>query len=108
MVVEAVGLPATFTQAIDIVCFCGRVVYIGYCKAPVAYDTKFFNLKELDIMGSRNALRGDFHAVIRWLEARPNPPDDLITKVFPFEQAAEALPYWVRERAATLKIVVER
>lgn len=108
VVVEAVGLPATFTQAIDLVCYSGRVVYIGYSKAPVSYETRFFNLKELDIMGSRNALRSDFDAVIRWLEARPNPPDDLITKVFPFEQAAEALPYWVRERAATLKIVVER
>ena len=64
VVIEAVGAPATFTQAIDIVCFCGRVVYIGYCKAPVAYDTKFFNLKELDIMGSRYATAEDFRAVI--------------------------------------------
>ncbi|RYI12526.1 MAG: sorbitol dehydrogenase, partial [Acetobacteraceae bacterium] len=35
VVIEAVGLPATFTQAIDLVCFSGRVVYIGYSKAPV-------------------------------------------------------------------------
>jgi threonine dehydrogenase-like Zn-dependent dehydrogenase len=108
VVIEAVGLPATFTQAIDIVCFCGRVVYIGYCKAPVAYDTKFFNLKELDIMGSRNATAEDFCAVIAYLEGRDRAPDDLISKVFPFSDAEQALPHWVKERASTLKIVIER
>ena len=107
VVIEAVGLPATFTQAIDLACYGGRVVYIGYSKAPVAYETRFFNLKELDIMGSRNALRSDFDAVIRWLEGRNTPPDDLITRIFPFADAAAALPTWVRDRATTLKFLVE-
>ena len=108
VVVEAVGLPATFTQAIDLVCFCGRVVYIGYCKAPVSYDTKFFNLKELDIMGSRNATADDFRAVIAYLEKPARAPDELISKVFAFGDAEQALPYWVKERASTLKIIIER
>lgn len=108
VVIEAVGAPATFTQAIDIVCFCGRVVYIGYCKAPVAYDTKFFNLKELDILGSRNATAEDFRAVVAYLEGLDHAPDDLITKVFKFEDAAEALPHWAANRAETLKVVIER
>jgi 2-desacetyl-2-hydroxyethyl bacteriochlorophyllide A dehydrogenase len=108
VVVEAVGLPVTFTQAIDLACFTGRVVYIGYSKAPVTYETRFFNLKELDILGSRNALRSDFDAVISWMEARETPPDDLITRVFPFPDSALALPTWVQERATTLKFLIER
>jgi 2-desacetyl-2-hydroxyethyl bacteriochlorophyllide A dehydrogenase len=108
VVIEAVGLPATFTQSIDLACFSGRVVYIGYSKAPVSYETRFFNLKELDILGSRNALRADFEAVIAWMEALPQPPDDLITRIFPFAEAAQALPTWVRERASTLKFLIER
>lgn len=104
---EAVGLPQTFTQAIDLACFAGRVVYIGYSKAPVTYDTKFFNLKELDIMGSRNATMADFEAVIRHLETIGDAADALITKVFAFEDAEQALPYWDANRNA-LKIVVER
>ena len=108
VVVEAVGLPATFTQAIDLVCFAGRVVYIGYSKAPVSYETRFFNLKELDILGSRNALRSDFDAVIAWMEARETPLDVLITRIFPFAEATDALPTWVRERATTLKFLIER
>lgn len=108
VVIEAVGLPATFTQAIDLACFTGRVVYIGYSKAPVSYETRFFNLKELDILGSRNALRSDFDAVISWMEACTTPPDDLITRVFTFADAAHALPTWVQERATTLKFLIER
>ena len=104
---EAVGLPATFTQAIDLACFGGRVVYVGYSKAPVTYQTQFFNLKELDIMGSRNALMRDFQNVISHLEKIGDQADALISKVFPFEEAENALPYWDSHRNA-LKIVIER
>jgi threonine dehydrogenase-like Zn-dependent dehydrogenase len=104
---EAVGLPATFTQAIDLACFGGRVVYVGYSKAPVTYQTQFFNLKELDIMGSRNALMRDFQNVISHLEEIGDKADALISKVFPFEEAEKALPYWDSHRNA-LKIVIER
>lgn len=104
---EAVGLPQTFTQAVDLACFAGRVVYIGYSKAPVTYETKFFNLKELDIMGSRNAIMDDFLAVIRHLEAIGDAADALISKVFAFDDAEQALPYWDQNRNA-LKVVIER
>jgi threonine dehydrogenase-like Zn-dependent dehydrogenase len=104
---EAVGLPATFTQAIDLACFGGRVVYVGYSKAPVTYQTQFFNLKELDIMGSRNALMADFLAVVSHLEAIGDKASRLISKVIDFEDAESALPYWDANRNA-LKVVIER
>ncbi len=104
--VEAVGLPETFVQAIDLACFAGRVVYIGYSKAPVTYDTKFFNLKELDIMGSRNATMEDFSAVIAHLEKIGDTADLLISKTFPFDEAEAAFPYW-RASPDALKIVIE-
>lgn len=107
VVIEAVGLPLTFTQAIDFACFAGRVVYVGYAKEPVSYKTQFFNLKELDIMGSRNATADDFRTVIAYLEGRSQSPDDLITKVFAFADAAQALPFWAAERDSTVKILIE-
>ncbi|NKC04639.1 zinc-binding alcohol dehydrogenase family protein [Brucella haematophila] len=104
---EAVGLPITFTQAVDLACFAGRVVYVGYSKAPVTYQTQFFNLKELDIMGSRNATLTDFEAVVAHLEKLGADADKLISKVFPFDEAEQALPYWDGDRNV-LKIVIER
>ena len=70
VVIEAVGMPETFRAAVEEVAFTGRVVYIGYAKEPVAYETRLFVQQELDIMGSRNALPADFRRVIRMLEAR--------------------------------------
>jgi threonine dehydrogenase-like Zn-dependent dehydrogenase len=104
---EAVGLPATFTQAIELACYGGRVVYVGYSKAPVTYQTQFFNLKELDIMGSRNATMQDFVAVIRHLETIGDRADALISKIIAFDEAESALPYWDSHRNA-LKIIIER
>lgn len=104
---EAVGLPITFTQAVDLAGFAGRVVYVGYSKSPVTYQTQFFNLKELDIMGSRNATLTDFEAVIAHLEKLGSDADLLISKVFPFEEAGQALPYWDGDRNV-LKIIIER
>jgi threonine dehydrogenase-like Zn-dependent dehydrogenase len=107
VVVEAVGSPATFVQAVDMAAFSGRVVYIGYSKAPVTYDTKYFNLKELDILGSRNALPEDFEAAISYIEEKGALVDDFISRIFPFDQATNALPYWKSNREDVLKILVE-
>jgi len=104
---EAVGLPITFTQAVDLAGFAGRVVYVGYSKSPVTYQTQFFNLKELDIMGSRNATLTDFEAVITHLEKLGSNADQLISKIFPFDEAEQALPFWDGDRNV-LKIIIER
>ncbi|HRK23625.1 MAG TPA: zinc-binding alcohol dehydrogenase family protein [Beijerinckiaceae bacterium] len=103
---EAVGLPATFTQAIDLACFAGRIVYVGYAKAPVSYQTQMFNLKELNIMGSRNATRADFEAVIAHLATIGSAADRLISRIIPFAEAESALPYWSQNRDV-VKIIIE-
>lgn len=107
VVIEAVGLPETFRSAIDIAPFSGRVVYVGYAKAEVSYDTTLFNLKELDICGSRNATRADFEAVIAYLEAHPQVADKLISKVFSWPEADQALDYWNANRNETFKILID-
>ncbi len=107
VVIEAVGLPETFRTAIDLTCFAGRVVYVGYAKSEVSYNTSLFNLKELDIMGSRNATRTDFEAVIAFLEANPNLSENLVSRVFPWAQADQAFGYWDANRQDTFKIMID-
>ncbi len=94
VMIEAVGLPATFKACVEEICFAGRVVYIGYAKAPVAYETKFFVMKELDIRGSRNAMPEDFEAVIAHLESGVFPTDEVITKTVSLQAAPAALTAW--------------
>ncbi len=107
VVIEAVGLPATFRAAVDEVCFAGRVVYIGYAKEAVSYETKYFVMKELDIRGSRNATRQNFADVIQVLESGRYPVAETITRCVPFAEAGAALAAWAADPGRVTKIHVE-
>jgi 2-desacetyl-2-hydroxyethyl bacteriochlorophyllide A dehydrogenase len=107
VVIEAIGLPQTFRAAVEEVAFTGRVVYIGYAKEPVAYETRLFVQKELDILGSRNALPEDFRDVIRMLEAKRFPVDEAVTHMVPMDQAPKILDAWSAEPARYGKIMIE-
>jgi threonine dehydrogenase-like Zn-dependent dehydrogenase len=107
VVIEAIGLPLTFRAAVDEVAFTGRVVYIGYAKEMVSYETRLFVQKELDILGSRNALPEDFRQVIRMLEAGRFPVKDAISLVVPPEDAAKALADWSAHPGKYTKIMVD-
>jgi threonine dehydrogenase-like Zn-dependent dehydrogenase len=104
--IEAVGLPQTYRLAVDAASYAGRVVYVGYAKEEVCYDTTHFVRKELDIRGSRNALRV-FPAVIKMLEVRQQPFEALISKVYPLEQTAQALQDWDANPGAFTKILID-
>jgi threonine dehydrogenase-like Zn-dependent dehydrogenase len=105
--IEAVGLPQTFRAAVEETSYAGRVVYIGYSKQPVEYDTKHFILRELDILGSRNALPEDFRAVMAFLEKGTLPVEEVVTRVVPFAEAGDALAAWSANPSSVTKIHVE-
>lgn len=105
-VIEAIGTPQTFRTAVEEVAFTGRVVYIGYAKEAVSYETRLFVQKELDILGSRNALPEDFRAVIHLLEGKKFPVDQAVSLVVPLEEAADALRSWSENPASFKKIMV--
>lgn len=106
VVIEAVGAPATYQMAVNEAAFTGRVVCIGYAKSEVAFETKYFVSKELDIRGSRNALPEDFRAVIEYFK-RNEVPTELISAVYPPEKAQEALEHWAENPGKIFRILVE-
>jgi threonine dehydrogenase-like Zn-dependent dehydrogenase len=106
VVIEAIGLPHTFRAAVEEVAFSGRVVYIGWTKEVVSYQTRLFVLKELDILGSRNALPDDFRGVIRMLEEHRFPIEDAVTSVVPIQHAPELLREWSEHPGRFTKIMV--
>jgi threonine dehydrogenase-like Zn-dependent dehydrogenase len=107
VVIEAIGLRETFVAAVEEVAFSGRVVYIGYAKEHVSYETKLFVQKELDILGSRNAQPKDFHEVIRLLEESQFPVDRTVTAVVSMEEAPALLSQWSASPASFTKIMVK-
>jgi threonine dehydrogenase-like Zn-dependent dehydrogenase len=107
VVIEAIGLSETFRAAVEEVSFAGRVVYIGYAKEPVSYETRLFVQKELDILGSRNALPDDFREVLKMLEAGRFPVDAAISAVIGMEEVPDILADWSARPADFTKILVK-
>ena len=107
VVIEAVGNPMTYNMAIDEVSFTGRVVYIGYAKSEVSFQTKLFVQKELTIRGSRNALPEDFRAVISYLNKNNFPYSKFISKIVKPEEAETALNEWAAQPQKVFRILVE-
>ncbi len=104
--IEAIGLPETFRLAVEAVAFAGRVVYVGYAKDEACYDTTHFVRKELDILGSRNALRV-FPAVIKMLEKRQQPFTNLVTRIYPLAETDQAFRDWDATPNEFTKILIE-
>jgi threonine dehydrogenase-like Zn-dependent dehydrogenase len=104
--IEAAGTQTTYKLALDAVCFSGRIVFIGYPKQEVSLMAPLMVSKEVNIYGSRNALRV-FPSVINMFERKEKPYTDLVTKIFPFEQTAEAFDYWDKNTGTVSKILID-
>jgi len=107
VIIEAAGNPFTYKAAIDEVAFAGRVVCIGYAKDEIAFPTRLWVQKELEISGSRNANPSDFEAVIKYLKSSGLDEKILISKVVKPEEAPDAMKGWSENPGAILKILVE-
>ncbi len=108
VIIEAVGNSQTYRAAVDEVAYTGRVVYIGYAKKPVEYETGMFVRKEIEIFGSRNCEKDvDFPAAIAYLEKGGFPVDDVISRVVSLDEAGKALAEWSENPGPITKILVD-
>lgn len=106
VVIEAAGNENTYRAAIEEVAFAGRVVCIGYAGSDIAFPTKLWVQKELEIMGSRNATPADFEAVIRFLKNTALDENIFVSKKVRLEEAPQAMKDWAEAPGKILKIMV--
>lgn len=106
VVIEAVGAAATYRMAVEEAAHTGRVVYIGWMKEPVSFDTSLFVHKELDILGSRNYL-DEFPAVIEALASGTFPVEAAISETVAMAEAGAALAKWSASPHLFSKILVD-
>ena len=108
VIIEAVGSPSTYRSAVEEVAFLGRVVCIGYAKAPVEFNTSLFVQKEIEILGSRNCVgKSDFPEVLSYLESKKFPVDDVISKVISIDEGPETLKSWAENPQGIIKIMID-
>ncbi|MGI8960768.1 MAG: zinc-binding alcohol dehydrogenase family protein [Bryobacteraceae bacterium] len=106
VIIEAVGTPDTYRLAIEAVAHTGRVVYIGWVKEPVSFETSLFVHKELDILGSRNYI-DEFPSVIDVLSKGRFPVEAAISVTVALESAGDALRDWSESPRSFTKILVD-
>ncbi len=105
--VEAVGLPSTFQNCIDAVAFGGRMVLIGVGKENLDFNFTMIQKKELNVFGSRNALKHDFLELIDLVKAGRIPLEKIITNVYKFDQAPRAFQELDEHAGEMLKVLID-
>lgn len=108
VIIEAVGSPTTYRAAVEEVAFLGRVVCIGYAKAPVEFNTSLFVQKEIEILGSRNCVgKTDFPEVITYLESGNFPVEEVISKVISIDEGPKTMETWAANPQGIVKIMID-
>lgn len=105
--IEAVGLPSTFQNCVDAACFGGRMVQIGVGKKNLDFNFTLIQKKELNIYGSRNALKKDFLELIDLVQAGNAPLRKIITNTYPFRDAAKAFADFAHNPGNMLKVSID-
>lgn len=105
--VEAVGLPSTFQNCIDAAAFGGRVVLIGVGKKNLDFDFTLIQKKELNVFGSRNALKKDFLELIDLVSQGSFDLEKIVTDEYPMEDAAKAFRDFSENAGKMLKVVIK-
>ena len=105
--VEAVGLPSTFQNCIDACAFGGRVVLIGVGKKNLDFNFTMIQKKELNIYGSRNALKADFLDTIDRASRKEIDLAAFITRKYPFTEAATAFQDFADHSGKWLKVILD-
>lgn len=105
VVIEAVGSPATYRLALELVAPCGRIGCVGWLKGDVPLEARLIVLKEVAILGSRNAT-DELAAVVAMFEAGTVDPRDLVTHRVSLEAAPAMLGQWAAAPQAVGKILV--
>lgn len=106
--IEAVGMPQTFLNCIDAACFGGRVVLIGVSKRNL--DDFFFTIiqkKELNIYGSRNAMKQDFLELIELVKTGTVDLEKIVTNEYKWSDASQAFADFEANAGKMLKVVLD-
>ncbi len=105
--IEAVGLPSTFQNCIDAACFGGNVGVIGVGKKNLDFNFTLLQKKELNVFGSRNALKKDFLELIDLVKEGNTPVRNVITNVYKFKDGAQAFSDFANNPGDMLKVVLD-
>jgi threonine dehydrogenase-like Zn-dependent dehydrogenase len=105
VVIEAVGSAGTYRLALDVVASCGRIACLGWVKGDVALEARQLVAKEVDLVGSRNAL-DEFGEVIALFESGRVDPLQVVTDRVTLDDVPQILARWASDPSSVGKVLV--
>lgn len=106
VLIEAVGLPQTLQACIDAGAHMARIVEVGIGTWPLDFAFNILQKKELNLMGSRNALRQDFLELIDVLNKGRVSVAGMVTSVYDFNEASHAFAETAANAGTNLKSLI--
>lgn len=105
VVIDAVGLPGLFQEALELACPAGRVGVLGFSKDAAPVQQFEITRKELTIVGSR-LNRNRFPEVIDWFAKEEVRPELLVSHRFRFSEVHQAMRLIEETPQDTCKVVL--
>lgn len=105
--IEAVGLPSTFMNCINAAAHRARVVVVGIGKMSFDFFYSILQTKELDVFGSRNALKEDFLEVIDIVSGGKVALDSIVTDEYRLDEVERAFSELKANGGEKLKVMIK-
>ncbi|KKK34991.1 alcohol dehydrogenase [Salinicoccus sediminis] len=105
VVIDAVGLPQTFQQAVELASIAGRVVTLGFNEQPSSIPSLLLTKKELKVAGSRLQTH-QFPKVIDQVGRGEIDPTQIISQRYSMDQIHDAFELLENNPEAVRKIVL--
>lgn len=105
--IEAVGQSATFLNCIDAAAFGADIILIGNGKKETTFNHSILLKKELNIYGSRNALKKDFLELIDLISSGKINVDHIVSDIFDKEDAIKGFDALVHNDGSRFKVLIK-
>lgn len=104
--IDATGNIHSMKGAFELVAHGGRLVFVGHTKDKVSFDNPLFHSREMTVLGSRNALGGDFDRVIALIESGKVDVTPWITHRCAFADFVDRFAEWKEFPKGLIKAIV--
>ncbi|KHL24771.1 dehydrogenase [Croceibacterium mercuriale] len=105
-VFDCTGSPAAMTEGFARVGHGGSYVLVSVVSATITFDDPEFHKRETTLLGSRNATRADFAAVIAAIRAGLVPTEALHTHSTPMRELPARMTEWMDPSSGVIKAIV--
>ena len=107
LVIDATGSSQSMSQAFQFVAHTGTLVYVGITSDVISFPHPVLHRPEMTIKASRNALPGDFGAIIQLIESGTIDTGPWITHRTSFDEVGNDFDSFLDPENNVLKAVIE-